>query len=399
MHVQVADGLIRALKAGTAPWLRPWDTKGLPGQRLPYNALSGKRYQGINVLNLLLSGREDPRWLTFKQAEAAGFSIKRGEQGTLIQFVKTAQLVTKRDANGQVVLDDKQRPVREERQLPGTIISNAWVFNAEQIAGIQPLMSLADANQSWDLLGRAEGLLVNSGAVVIHRAGDGAYYDLRNDIITMPAKSQFDAADKYYATLLHELGHWSGHSSRLDRSLFNLPGSPDYAREELRAEIASMLLGDSLRIGHDPGQHSAYVSAWIKLLSDNPMEIYKAATDAEKIASYLLGFEQKRSEVLEADAPKAGFSALPALKSFLTTGDQILYKDKHYQITGHLKQGRIKVLEQDSGNHFIVSRSDKLYNALLESRLGTSLNQKPAARGSKPPAANHIDPVIYTKKR
>lgn len=86
----------------------------------------------------------------------------------------------------------------------------------------------------------------------------------------MPLKEQFDAADKYYATVLHELGHWTGHKDRLDRSILNTFGSEGYAREELCAEIASLLIGQEFKIGHDPEQHAAYVNSWIKLLQDNP---------------------------------------------------------------------------------------------------------------------------------
>ncbi|WP_427927175.1 zincin-like metallopeptidase domain-containing protein, partial [Xylella fastidiosa] len=110
----------------------------------------------------------------------------------------------------------------------------------------------------------------------------------------MADKSQFPSADNYYATLLHELGHWTGHSLRLDRDMLHPFGSEGYAKEELRAEIASMILGDELGIGHDLGQHAAYVGSWIRALKDDPLEIFRAAADAEKIQEYLLAFEQKQ---------------------------------------------------------------------------------------------------------
>jgi putative DNA primase/helicase len=114
--------------------------------------------------------------------------------------------------------------------------------------------------------------------------------------IHLPDKSRFPSADNYYATALHELGHWSGHASRLDRDLIHPFGSEGYAREELRAEIASMILGVELGIGHDPSQHAAYVGAWIKVLQDDPLEIFRAAADAEKIQGYVLGLEQNQSQ-------------------------------------------------------------------------------------------------------
>ena len=96
-----------------------------------------------------------------------------------------------------------------------------------------------------------------SGAQIRHHAGDGAYYAPAIDAIHMPNRERFHDAAGYYATALHELGHWTGHETRLARDLSNPFGSEGYAREELRAEIASMILGDELGIGHDPGQHAA----------------------------------------------------------------------------------------------------------------------------------------------
>jgi antirestriction protein ArdC len=116
------------------------------------------------------------------------------------------------------------------------------------------------------------------------------------DKITMPRREQFDAPDKYYATLLHELGHSTGHHSRLNRPLGNKHGSPAYAKEELRAEIASYIMGGELDLGHDPSQHLAYVKSWVSILKDNPMEIMTATRDAEKISNYLVKDPLKREK-------------------------------------------------------------------------------------------------------
>ena len=105
--------------------------------------------------------------------------------------------------------------------------------------------------------------------------------------ITLPERDQFASADGYYATALHEVGHATGHPSRLNRQDLGHPfGSEAYAREELRAEIASLMLGEQLGIGHDPGQHSAYVASWIRALENDPREIFRAAADAEKITAW-----------------------------------------------------------------------------------------------------------------
>jgi putative DNA primase/helicase len=167
----------------------------------------------------------------------------------------------------------------------------ATVFNAEQIDGLPPMQR---REQTWDAVERAEAILLASGAVIQHGGQNRAFYRLRTDSIHLPDKGQFPSADNYYAIALHELGHWTGHPSRLGRDLAHPFGSEGYAKEELRAEIASMILGDELGIGHDPGQHAAYVGTWINVLRDDPLEIFRAAADAEKIHGYVLALEQQQ---------------------------------------------------------------------------------------------------------
>jgi len=187
----------------------------------------------------------------------------------------------------------------------------------------------------------------------------------------MPFREQFDAPDKYYATVLHELGHWTGHENRLDRSLINKFGTEGYAREELRAEIASMLIGQELHIGHDPGQHVAYVDNWIQILRDTPFEIHAAAADAEKILNYLLAFEQKREIKAAADVAVEAHTVTQPQKAKETTlsmGDEIAYNNTVYRVQGHLKRGRMRVEDVTTGNVFYLSKTDRLYNSLLQAK-------------------------------
>ncbi len=109
----------------------------------------------------------------------------------------------------------------------------------------------------------------------------------------MPAQDRFETPSAYSATALHELGHWTAHPDRLDRDLCNPFGSA-YAREELRAEIASLILGSELGIGYDPDRHAGYVDHWFQILTDTPKEILYAAADAERISEYILTIEQKK---------------------------------------------------------------------------------------------------------
>jgi len=363
LHVEVAEKLIEALKAGTAPWQKPWNSKGLPAFQLPYNAVTGNRYQGINTLSLIMSGRDDPRWMTFKQADDCGWQIKKGSKSTAIQYIKLYEQRTKRDEQGKVVKDEKGNPVKITVKLNRPIITSFAVFNAEQVNGIPELVMPDISTLGWQPLERAEQLLKNSGADIQHIAGNRAFYSPFKDSITLPLKQQFDEPGKYYATALHELGHWTGHESRLDRSLLNRFGTKEYAREELRAEIASLLIGDELRIGHDPTQHTAYVDSWISILTDHPFEIHSAAADAEKIYTYLLDLERKRIIELTAFAGDKKVS-----NYLLTENDHISYNGTIFKVNESLKNGRLKMEDLGSGRQFILSRGDLLYKNLLAAK-------------------------------
>lgn len=366
LHIQVAEKLIEQLKAGTAPWQKPWSVDSLPEFELPYNTISGKRYRGINVFSLLNAGYEDPRWVTFKQAADNGWQVRRGEKASLVQFIKTNGLVPKKDEQGKPVLDEKGKPVKVRVRFDRPIISTAWVFNARQVDGMRERKVPKLSELAWDPLERAESLISATKADITHKAGDRAYYNSRLDHIVMPEKAQFGSPDKYYATILHELDHWTGHTSRLDRKLGNGFGTEEYAREELRAEIASMIIGQELRIGHDPGQNAAYVDSWVSILEKTPFEIHAASADAERIFNYLITFEQKRAVSVKAANEAERASA--AGKSELVMGDEIPYNDTIYRVQGRLKQGRLRIEDIQSGNTFALSLKDGLYRSLVAAK-------------------------------
>nr|WP_084407044.1 zincin-like metallopeptidase domain-containing protein [Pedobacter panaciterrae] len=400
LHVQVAEKLIEQLKAGTAPWQKPWSIGNLPAFELPYNAVTGNRYKGINTFSLLLNGYEDPRWMTFNQASANAWKVKKGEKASLIQFVKTTDLVAKRDESGKPVLNAEGKPVKVSVKLDRPIITTAWVFNAAQVNGIPALQKQEISALGWDPVERAEKLIASSNANVAHVAGDRAFYSPFRDKITMPLKAQFDAPDKYYATLLHELGHWTGHKDRLDRSIMNKFGTEAYAREELRAEIASLLIGQELRIGHDPAQHTAYVDSWIKVLQDTPFEIHAAAADAEKIFNYLTGLEQKRE--IKAVAQAESEDQLPkksTASKYLSAGDEIAYNDTTYKVQGHLKQGRLRMEDLGTGKNFVLSKNDALYSSLLDAKQHPEKQSRIATEAEMPIAQEPETVAAYGIRR
>ena len=252
----------------------------------------------MNRVNLALSGYEDSRWMTLKQANDNGYSILAGSKATPVVYYQFTKDQDKLDKDGKPVLDADGKVEKEKVELDKPIIRFAHVFNAEQVDGIPPV-ELTDKAYEWEPLEKAENILSTSNADIKHDQSNRAFYRRAEDAIHLPPKENFDAPDKYYATALHELGHWTGDGKRLNREKGPF-GSELYAREELRAEIASWMLGQEVGIGHDPGQHAAYVQAWVKALQEEPYEIVRACRDAEKIKEYVLDLERKKELQQEA---------------------------------------------------------------------------------------------------
>jgi antirestriction protein ArdC len=360
LHEQIAEKLIAELKVGTSPFQKPWTDDNSANYFTPLNPTTGKNYRGMNALWLAMQGHEDPRWMTLKQASFNNWQVEKGAKATLINFVKQTDIRPKLDDKGQQVLKENGKPEMETVKLEKPIITTAFVFNGEQIKGIPEWKEAYGekiAAQQWTPIERAEMILTDSKADIKH-GGNQAFYQTAKDFIQLPNKEQFDAAAKYYATALHELGHWSGHESRLDRPMNDKFGTADYAREELRAEIASLMIGSELNIGHDFGQHAAYVDNWIEVLEKEPNEILKASADAQKIFDFMLGFEQKREQELAAVAEAS-------LKT-LNPGDVIPYNDKTYTV-GETVKGKTIVTDEE-GTKTKVGVKDGLYASLLNAR-------------------------------
>jgi len=283
-HYQdVTDRIIAALEAGTPPWRRPWDPDKAGGPAMPRNAATGQRYRGINVLTLGMSvlafASGDPRWATYKQAEDRGWQVRRCERGTTGFFFKRLEL------------RDDSRPEDDEEAVRRIPLLRAFtLFHASQIDGIPAYVPPTVAEAPWRAPEAAEIILANSGAV-IRVGGERAFYSPATDHIQLPPRAAFATAEGFCGTLVHELGHWTGAASRLNRDLRNAFGSHDYAREELRAEISQMMVCGELGIaGCDFSNNAAYVASWLEKLRSDRKEIFRAAADAQRIADYLLAF-------------------------------------------------------------------------------------------------------------
>jgi antirestriction protein ArdC len=251
---------------------------------MPRNATTGARYRGINVLTLGMSPRAfasgDPRWATYKQAADKGWQVKSGEHGTAAFFFKRLEIRDNKTA------DDGG----EEATKHIPLLRAFTLFHASQIEGIAEFVPSTIEEAPWRAPEAAETIVTNSKAVV-RIGGDKAFFSPVTDHIQMPPLHAFHTATGFASTLLHELGHWSGATSRLNRDLRNRFGSHDYAREELRAELASAFLCAELGIPDcDFSNNTAYLASWLEKLRSDKKEIFRAAADAQKIADYLLAF-------------------------------------------------------------------------------------------------------------
>ena len=280
LYRQTTDRIIAALETGVGPWVRPW-SMGI--DTLPMNASSKRPYRGVNVVLLTLEAQAQNyalnRWLTYRQASELGGQVRRGEQGTTVVFWKMKKFAATADA-----YPDETEPDLHERVIP--LLRAFTVFNVAQTDGL-PAALTAIVHPTWEPEARAEDLLLMSGAIIRH-GGALAYYRSGTDEIHLPPRHAFPAADRYYATALHELTHWSSHPSRCNRQLGRRFGDAEYAAEELVAELGAAFLCAHCRIDSQLEHAGSYLAHWLKLLRADKRAIFVAATKAQQAADYVL---------------------------------------------------------------------------------------------------------------
>ena len=283
LYAEVTERVIAELEQGRLPWVQPWDAAAC-GCAMPANAISGRRYSGINVLILwaavIEGGYASQRWLTYRQAQAASGHVRKGESGTTVCY---ADRFTPREEAQQA-----QDEEREARTI--AFLKRFTVFNVEQCEGLpEELTGAAEPLAAEaDILPQVKALIDASGADL--RIGGGeAYYSPVGDYVAVPPPQAFHAPIDWHRTALHELGHWTGHSSRLGRDQSGRFGSSAYAREELIAEIASAFACASLSI-EPTVRHCDYIGSWLAVLREDEKAIFRAASSASKAADYLLAF-------------------------------------------------------------------------------------------------------------
>jgi antirestriction protein ArdC len=266
----ITEQVIKQLESGVAPWRKPWRT--LP----PANLISKKPYRGINVFLLALAGYGSQHWLTYRQAQALGGNVRKGEHGTKIVFWKFDKYETE-TADGET----------EERK--SALLRYYTVFNLEQTEGLRALLALPPAFPIESADAIVKGM---RNPPAFEQDAQAAYIPSR-DTLTMPSRTAFESQAEYYSTLFHELTHSTGHAKRLAREGFDSPqkfGSESYSREELIAEMGSAMLCGVAGIEQATISNSAaYLDSWIRRLKADSRLVVSAASAAQKAADYIRG--------------------------------------------------------------------------------------------------------------
>jgi antirestriction protein ArdC len=293
IYAQVTDKIIADLEQGELTWLKPWSTENLNGRIVRPLRHNGLPYNGINVLMLwgaaLEAGFSSPHWMTFKQAQELGAYVRKGERGNPVVYANT-MTKTEEGADGA-----------EERTIP--FLKTYSVFNAEQIEGL-PSHYYAKPEPVIDSAQRiehAERFFAETCADIRH-GGGRAFYCGGSDHVQMPPFECFRSPENYYATLAHELTHWTKHKSRLDREFGRKKwGDEGYAREELVAELGAAFLCADLALTPEAGaDHAAYIQSWLKVLKDDKRAVFSAAAHAQRAADFLNGLQPREEQGIAA---------------------------------------------------------------------------------------------------
>lgn len=289
---EITNNIIKALKDGIDKgdkWELPWHRVAVS----PINGTTGKAYRGLNIFILALSGYSNPFWAGLKQWKAIGAIPLEGQymKGTLISapiMFKSKEMDSK--GKPKMVFSGKFRP--------------CWIHNIDQmdmskVKDMTPFQNDAPITE-FHAHKLADSYVANTGAIIEGFDANRAFYSPSRDVINMPPKTSFKSQSGYYATLLHELIHWTGHESRCDRNLKNQSGSKDYAKEELVAEMGAAFLTMQLGVVNELREdHAKYLGSWLKALGNDKTFIFKAGTLASKAASYLDGLQAVKSDAEE----------------------------------------------------------------------------------------------------
>jgi antirestriction protein ArdC len=290
LYQDITDAIVADLERGSVPWAQPWDSNVATAPfTIPRNASTRRQYSGINILTLwaALTKRKftGHNWLTFRQALAVGGNVRKGEHGVTVVYAD------------RFTPDSMRERARETGDAAASIpfLKRFTLFNADQCEGL-PCDPPAPLPPEAIVPG-ADAVIAATGADI--RIGGGeAFYHPGLDYVQVPPVHAYFEPINWFRTVFHELGHRTGHASRLNRDQAGAFGSSLYAREELVAEMAGAFVCATLGITPTV-RHADYIGSWLTVLSEDNRAITRAASAASKAADHIL---QRREAEAQPEA-------------------------------------------------------------------------------------------------
>jgi antirestriction protein ArdC len=284
LYDEITDKIIAELEAGRVPWVQPWGTAAAKASlAMPKNASTARQYTGVNILILWGSAIErgftGQSWLTFRQALSLGGHVRKGERGTPVVYTDRF-----------VPSDEKQRAVEtgeEAHAIP--FLKRFTVFNTDQCENLPEEVATAAPPPPPDLIEPRVEALIKATGITFRIGGDRAFYAPAADYVQVPPPQVYFEPINWHRTALHELGHATGHVSRLNRDQSGSHGTRKYAFEELVAELSAAFSCASLGIVPTV-RHADYIGAWLEVLREDNRAIVRAASQASKATDFLLSF-------------------------------------------------------------------------------------------------------------
>ena len=284
LYDEITSKIIAQLEAGRVPWVQPWGTAAAKAPiAMPRNAATGRQYSGINVLILwsavIERGYPAQSWLTFRQALGLGGNVRKGERGATVVY-----------ADRFVPEDERQRSreTGEEAQaIP--FLKRFTVFNTAQCENLPEDIAATAPPPPPGLVEPQVEALIRATGIDFRIGGDRAFYAPGPNFVMVPPPQAYFEPINWHRTALHEMGHATGHPSRLGRDLSGSFGTKNYAFEELVAEMNAAFCCASLGIVPTV-RHADYIGSWLEVLREDNRAIVRAASQASKAADWLLSF-------------------------------------------------------------------------------------------------------------
>ena len=284
LYSEITHKIIAQLEAGRVPWVQPWGTAAAKAPLgLPKNASTERQYSGINVLLLwgavIERGFSGQSWLTFRQALSLGGNVRKGERGTTVVYAD------------RFVPEDEKRRARETGEDAQAIpfLKRFTVFNTDQCENLPEDVAIAAPPVPTGLIEPHVEALIAATGIDFRIGGERAFYVPAHDYVQVPPPQAYFEPINWHRTALHEMGHATGHVSRLGRDFSGSFGTKKYAFEELIAEINAAFCCASLGIAPTV-RHADYIGSWLEVLREDDRAIVRAASQAGKAADWLLAF-------------------------------------------------------------------------------------------------------------